>query len=72
MRNIFTIVLGLTLLGGCAGLVETLSGPARPPAIDATAEAIESVLIQDQQNFNTKAQRIQMGVPGAMTKSCGS
>jgi hypothetical protein len=63
MRTLFLIAVGLIFMGGCAGLLETLSAPTRSPAIDATAEAIESVLIQDQQNFNTTSQRLQMGVP---------
>src|SRR5258705_7673907 len=59
------LLVGLLLLNGCAGLLASLSSPplTRPPAIDATAEAIEDVLIQDQRNFNATAQRIQDGLP---------
>src|SRR6266446_1769627 len=63
MRPMILCVVAMMLLGGCAGLLETLNAPARSPAIDATADAIESVLIQDQQNLTTRNQRIQMGVP---------
>lgn len=63
MRRMLLVGLGLILLSGCTALMQSLSAPARPPAIDATADAIETVLIEDQQNLITKNQRIQMGVP---------
>ena len=63
MRRLLIVAMGLMLTSGCTALMQTLAGPARPPAIDATADAIETVLIQDQQNLNTRNQYIQMGVP---------
>src|SRR4051812_20799405 len=63
MRRMLLIGMGLIVLSGCTGLLQSLSVPARSPAIDATAEAIETVLIEDQQNLLAKNQKTQMGVP---------